>query len=543
VHLAKDGRRIPVEIHAHRFELNGKPMVLADVRDITKRLQSEGELRKLSRAVEQSPVSIIITDNQARIEYVNPKFVEMTGYTLAEVAGKPPLFMHSGEAVFDRDSANKELWATIMAGREWRGEFQTKRKSGGACWESVSISPIKGANGNITHFVILKEDITKHKQLEGELRQAQKMEAFGSLSAGVAHDFNNILTAILCNVELMQNDRQLDPVQQEALGEIKTAGERAANLTRQLLLFSRQKPMQTKLVQVNEVVENMGKMLRRLIGEHILLRTLYCGGETPVIADASMLEQVLLNLTVNSRDAMANGGELTIRTEALTIPEATGRRKSGRFICFRVSDTGSGISAQDLEHIFEPFFTTKEVGKGTGLGLATVFGIVEQHKGWIEVESNPGSGTTFHIFLPRHEAVADTDSIQKPKGRAQGGSETILLVEDEPALRKLARTVLTRLGYKVHEASSAVAAIEVWQQQQAEIALLFTDMVMPGKMTGLELSQRLVKDKPNLKVVYTSGYTDEMLKEGSELRHAPNFLEKPYGTEVLSRKIRAALDS
>lgn len=542
-HIAKDGRRIPVEIHAHLFELNGKTMVLADVSDITGRLQAEDQLRKLSRAVEQSPVSIIITDDQARIEYVNPKFVEMTGYSVAEVVGKPPLFLQSGEAVFGHDSARKKLWATISAGREWRGEFQNKRKDGGAFWESVSISPIKAANGNITHFVILKEDITKHKQLEGEFRQAQKMEAFGSLSAGVAHDFNNILTAILCNVELMQGEGELSALQEEAVGEIKTAGERAANLTRQLLLFSRQKPMQTKLVQVNEVVENMGKMLRRLIGEHIQLKAQYCAGETPVIADASMLEQVLLNLTVNSRDAMPKGGELTICTEMVTIGEAVGRRRNGRFIRFSVSDTGSGISAQDMEHIFEPFFTTKEVGKGTGLGLATVFGIVEQHQGWIEVESEPGSGTAFHIFLPRHEVKADTEFIPKPKGKVQGGSETILLVEDEPALRKLARTVLTRLGYKVHEASSAVSAVEVWQQYREEIALLFTDMVMPGKMTGLELSNRLTKEKPGLKVVYTSGYTDEMLKEGSELRHSPNFLEKPYGTEVLLRKIRTALDN
>jgi len=542
-HIAKNGRRIPVEVHAHLFELNGKPMVLGDVRDITQRLQAQDELRKLSRAVDQSPVSIIITDSQARIEYVNPKFVEMTGYTLAEVAGKPPLFMHSGEAVFGHESVHKKLWATITAGREWKGEFQNKRKCGAAFWESVSISPIKAANGAITHFVILKEDITKHKQLEGEFRQAQKMEAFGSLSAGVAHDFNNILTAILCNVELIQGDSDLNANQQEALGEIKTAGERAANLTRQLLLFSRQKPMQTKLVQVNDVVENMGKMLRRLIGEHIQLKTQYCAGDTPVIADPSMLEQVLLNLTVNSRDAMADGGELTIATETMTVTEATGRRRCGHFVRFSVSDTGSGISPEDMEHIFEPFFTTKEVGKGTGLGLATVFGIVEQHKGWIEVETTVGSGTTFHIFLPRHEVAADTDFIQKPKSQVQGGTETILLVEDEPALRKLARTVLTRLGYKVYEASSALAAIEVWQEHQAEIALLFTDMVMPGKITGLELSKRLVKAKPGLKVVYTSGYTDEMLKEGSELRHSPNFLEKPYGTEVLSRKIRAALDN
>lgn len=516
-------------------------VVIQDV--ITERKQAEEQLRKLSRAVEQSPVAIVITDNQARIEYVNPKFTQMTGYALADVTGTHPLFMQSGEPLFKHDGIYKNLWDKIATGQEWHGEFQNRKKTGELFWESVSISPIKAANGTITHFVILKEDITRHKQLEGEFRQAQKMEAFGSLAAGVAHDFNNILTAILCNAELMQGDTELNELQSEALAEIKTSGDRAANLTRQLLLFSRQKPMQTKRVQLNEVVENISKMLRRLIGENIHLKTRYCGGETPVVADPGMLEQVLVNLAVNSRDAMPRGGDLIITTEPVTIHQPVARQRSGRFIRFSVSDTGTGITEENLQHIFEPFFTTKDVGKGTGLGLATVFGIVEQHQGWIEVESHVGSGTTFHIFLPRYESAGDTEIIVKPKERTPGGTESILLVEDEPALRKLARSILTRVGYKVYEAGTAAAALEIWRHYQADIALLFTDMVMPGKMSGLELAQQMLQDKPGLKVMYTSGYTDEMLKEGSELRNSPNFLEKPYGTDVLLRKIRKTLDA
>ncbi|MDR3456837.1 MAG: PAS domain S-box protein [Verrucomicrobiae bacterium] len=540
--VAKDGRRIPVEIHSHMIELNGQPVVMSETRDLTDWKQSEEQLRKLSRAMEQSPVSIVITNPKGNIEYVNPKFINVTGYTLAEVAGKNPRFLKSSNPTVDQVKQYKQLWATILSGNEWHGEFQNRKKNGELFWESASISPITDPDGKITHFLAVKEDITSQKLLEAEFRQAQKMEAFGRLAAGVAHDFNNMLTAILCSTQIFEIGNPLDEYQLGALAEITEAANRAASLTRQLLMFSRRQAIQLKVLEVNDVTDGMSKMLRRLIGENISLKTRYGTGGTPVFADPNMLEQVLLNLSVNSRDAMPKGGELTICTEAVTITEATGRRKPGRFIRLSVSDTGSGISAQNLEHIFEPFFTTKEVGKGTGLGLATVFGIVEQHKGWIEVESEIGRGTTFHIFLPRHEATAETGFIQRSKPRERGGKEVILLVEDELSVRTLARNILTRHGYQVYEAGSGQAALDVWQQHGPQIDLLFTDMVMPGQMTGLELGQQLLKDKPGLKLVYTSGYTDEMLDEGSELLKSSYFLNKPYSPELLLRMLRTALD-
>ncbi len=523
-----------------------KEMALLEeiAKDISFALDNLGvrqKARQLSLAVEQSSVSIMITDSKGTIEYVNPRFLRVTGYALDEVLGQNPRFLKSGPTTPDQARQYRKLWAAILAGREWNGEFRNKKKNGELYWESTAISPITDLHGRITHFLAVKEDTTKQKFLEDELRQAQKMEAFGRLSAGVAHDFNNLLTAIMGNLEMLQLGRPLEAEQQEAVLEIAKAGERAANLTRQLLLFSRRKAMQPKVLELKAVVESVVKMLRRLIGENITLQERHAAEDTWVLADLGMLEQILMNLSVNSRDAMPRGGRLTIETAAVTIEEATARRQTGQFIRLSVSDTGCGMTPEIMAHIFEPFYTTKEVGKGTGLGLATVFGIVEQHQGWIEVESQVDCGTTFHVYLPHHSVKGDTDFIPRPPAANPSGRETILVVEDEAAVRGLARNILKRHGYQVHEADSASAALEVWRQHQAEIALLFTDMVMPGELNGMELSQRLLKDKPGLKVVYTSGYTVEMVKANSELLQAQNFLQKPYLPEVLLRTIRAAL--
>jgi two-component system NtrC family sensor kinase len=539
IDVAKDGRRIPVEIHTHMIELNGQPTVLSEVRDLTEQRASEEQLRKLSLAVEQSPVSIVITDPQGNIEYVNPKFVSVTGYAMAEVLGKNPRVLKSG---LDQAELHEKLWATISAGREWHGEFCNKKKNGELFWESVSISPIKAPDGAITHFLAVKEDISAHKKLENEFRQAQKMEAFGRLAAGVAHDFNNMMTSVLCSAEILELDGPLAPTQKEAVTEIVAAANRATALTRQLLMFSRRQAVQLKVFELNDVVENMGKMLRRLIGEDISLKTHYGPGGSPVLADPGMLEQVLMNLAVNSRDAMPNGGDLLIQTANIEITKPTSRQQAGRFVRLSVSDSGCGIAPGNLEHIFEPFFTTKEVGKGTGLGLATVFGIVEQHKGWIEVESQVERGTTFHIYLPRQNQVAAESAVTPFAARQRGGKETILVVEDDQSLRAIARRILSQFGYRIFEAGSGPEALGIWQQRQSEIDLLFTDVVMPGKMSGVELARRLAQDKPGLKVVYASGYTDEMLNENSALRQTRNFIEKPYSPAILLRQIRTALD-
>jgi PAS domain S-box-containing protein len=515
--------------------------VLGTYEDVTERKQMDEKVRQLSRAVEQSPVSIVITNKDGNIEYVNRKFTEVTGYSFSEAIGKNPRILKSGEMPAE---VYQRMWKCIRDGQEWRGEFHNRKKNGELFWELSMISPIFNAAGAITHYLAVKEDITERKQLEEQLRQSQKMEAFGQLAGGIAHDFNNLLTIIQGNVALLQEPSNSD--QAGGLVEISKAAERAANLTRQLLTFSRRQVFQPKPLDLNEVVANTSKMLQRLIGEHIGLETHFAPGGAPIQADRTMMEQILMNLAVNSRDAMTKGGRLIIQTASVAVSEADAetnpKSRPGSFIRLKITDTGCGMTPETLERIFEPFFTTKEVGKGTGLGLATVFGIVEQHHGWIEVESKLNSGTTFCIHLPR---LAESEKSQTEFSRApevRGGNETILLVEDEAPVRSLARTVLEQKGYHVIEADSGPSALELWKQHRDTIDLLLTDMVMPGGISGQELAKRLLSEKPGLKVIYNSGYTDEMLGENSPLRDNPNFMEKPFGLHQLLKQVRDCLD-
>jgi PAS domain S-box-containing protein len=540
-YLRVDNSRVAVEVSAVPVVFHGDQGALVFVRDVTERKQMDEKVRQLSRAVEQSPVSIVITNKDGNIEYVNRKFTDVTGYSFSEAMGKNPRILKSGELPAE---LYQRMWECIRNGQEWRGEFHNRKKNGELFWELSVISPIFNAAGAITHYLAVKEDITERKQLEEQLRQSQKMEAFGQLAGGIAHDFNNLLTIIQGNVALLQEPSNSD--QAGGLVEIAKAAERAANLTRQLLTFSRRQIFQPKLFDLNEIVANTSKMLQRIIGEHIGLETHFAPGGAPIKADRTMMEQILMNLAVNSRDAMPKGGRLIIQTAAVVVSEAdteaNPKARPGLFIRLKITDTGCGMAPETLDRIFEPFFTTKEIGKGTGLGLATVFGIVAQHHGWIEVESKLNSGTSFHIYLPR---LAESDKSQTEFSRApdvRGGNETILLVEDEAPVRSLARMVLEQKGYRVIEADSGLSALELWQQHRDTIDLLLTDMVMPGGISGQELARRLLSEKPGLKVVYNSGYTDEMLGENSPLRDNPNFMEKPFGPHRLLKQVRDCLD-
>jgi two-component system NtrC family sensor kinase len=507
--------------------------VLAMGRDITALKRSEEELRKLSRVVVQSPASIMITDTDGVIEYVNPKFCEVTGYTAEEVIGKKPSLLKSGETPAEE---YEQLWATVRAGKEWRGEFHNKKKSGELYWESASISPIHGADGGISHLLAIKEDITDHKRLEEELRRAQKMEAFGQLAGGVAHDFNNVLTVIQGNAAAL-NDPSISAVERLALAdEILQAADRAARLTRQLLLFSRKKPAQLRPLDLNAVVADTADMLRRLIGEHISLETRFAPGGAPVRADLGMMEQVLMNLVVNARDAMPEGGRVVIETGAVAAAD-------GPRVRLAVRDNGRGIAPEHLPHVFEPFFTTKDVGKGTGLGLATVFGIVQQHGGTIDLESRVGEGTTVEVLLARSdEGAAAPSPREAPMPRAERGSESLLVVEDDASVRALVRRVLEREGYRVLEAASAIAALELWAARRDEIALVLTDMVMPGGMGGREMGARMLAERPDLPIIYSSGYTEDVVGDVSTLRGNARMLDKPYEPGALVRTVRASLD-
>jgi len=423
-------------------------------------------------------------------------------------------------------------------------EAEVLRADGGAVPVHVCSSKIELYDRPFT--LTLLRDISERRLLEDQFRQSQKMEAIGRLAGGIAHDFNNLLAVIQMQSSLLLLDAVADPAAvREGVNQIMAASERAARLTRQLLTFSRRSVRQSADIDLGEVAGNMTKLLRSLLGEDVMLETRFAPSLPLVNADPGMMEQVVMNLAVNARDAMPEGGRLLIALDAKTVDEdhlrAHPQARTGSFVCLGVTDTGSGIAKEDLPHIFEPFFTTKAVGKGTGLGLATVFGIIEQHHGWIEVQSVVGSGTTFRAYLPALSKSA-TAAAEVVKPLVRGGDETILLVEDEDALRTLAGAVLERQGYHVLTASSAAEAIKRWDERRARVDLLLTDLIMPGGMSGDQLADELTRRQPGLKVIFTSGYSNDLLQQRSHLRPGVDFIAKPYPVSDLAVIVRRRLD-
>ncbi len=532
------------------YDAAGKPIrKLGAMTDITERKQAETELfnsrQMLRTVIDTIPQRVFWKDRNLVFAGCNQPFAEDCGFKEpGALVGKTDYETESAEMADRYRADDLKVMETDQARINYE-EPQIKA-NGVKGWLRTSKAPLHDKDGHVIGVLGTYEDITDRKQLEEQLRQSQKMEAFGQLAGGVAHDFNNLLTIIQGNVSLIQIEAPTNPEQAACLQDIARATERAANLTRQLLTFSRRQIFQPRPLDLNETVAQTTKMLHRLIGEHIGLGTLYAPGIAPVTADRNMMEQILINLAVNARDAMPKGGKLVIATALVTVSEAEAfaapNKRPGSFVRLSISDTGTGIAPEHMEHIFEPFFTTKDVGKGTGLGLATVFGIVSQHQGWIEVESQLNCGTTFHIFLPRlMETAHERPDLPKPEVLARG-KETILIVEDEAPLRTLSRKVLERQGYRVIEAESGPDALFLWEKNRDRVDLLLTDMVMPGGLSGFELAEKLRAEKPGLKVIYNSGYTDEMLGENSPLRDNPNFMEKPFAPDTLLRQVRDCLD-
>jgi PAS domain S-box-containing protein len=510
--------------------------------DITDRKQAEDAHARLATAVEQAAESIVITDTRGKILYVNPAFEKVTGYTAAEAQGQNPRILKSGlqDAEFYR-----RMWNVLRQGEVWSGHFSNQRKDGTCFEEEATISPIRDTRGNIINYVAVKRDVTREKQLESQFRQSQKMEAFGQLAGGVAHDFNNILGIIMMQAGLLRTLAPDLPEVTNMATDISRAAERGANLTRQLLLFSRRQTLQPRDLDANEIVTSITKMLRRIVGEDVRMQLKFAAHPAWVHADAGMLDQVLMNLTVNSRDAMPEGGDLLIETSIVDLDEFAAqqspRARPGAFVCLSVSDTGGGIPAHILPRIFEPFFTTKEVGKGTGLGLATVFGIVQQHDGWVDVYSEPGLGTTFRVYLPRLTRDVDPKALAPEEQPLSSGNETILLVEDESELRSVVVRSLSKLGYRVLEAANGREALDLWERHASEIRLLLTDMVMPGGMNGKELAKQLQQANPALKFIYASGYSVEVAGKDLELHDGVNFLAKPFVMHKLAEILRNQL--
>lgn len=511
------------------------------VSDITVRKRTDEELRKLSSAVTQSPVSVVITDLEGSIEYVNPKFTEVTGYSFEEVRGQNPRILKSGETL---PSEYEKMWNTITSGGEWRGEFHNKRKDGSLFWEMAFIAPIRDAAGRTTHFIGIKEEITQQKKLEEQYLQAQKMEAIGQLAGGVAHDFNNILQALVGYSSLLLDRLPEQDETHEFAEEIVRGTERASALTRQLLAFSRRQVLEMEDLDLNDVVQGVMKMVQRIIGEDIEVRMLEGERLGLVHADRGQVEQVLLNLCVNARDAMPIGGTLTIETKNVAMDteycSAHVWATPGQYVLLSVTDTGCGMDAETQARVFEPFFTTKEPGKGTGLGLATVYGIVRQHQGIVQVYSEVGKGTTLKVYLPTLER-AKTVRRAKATERARGGTETVLVVEDDDTGRKLAARILESAGYRVLLAVNGEEALDVFEKHGGGIHLLLLDVIMP-KMGGKAVYDTLAQRHPNLRFLFASGYSANVMPTGITPEEGIELIQKPYAPDMLLRKVRHVLD-
>jgi len=511
------------------------------VTDRTRALESSNaELRRseerFAKAFRASPIPFAIqTLRENRFVDVNDAFRHMTGFGRAELIGRTPMEIHLC-IDYPAPALGEERPIRHV-------EAQVSTKNGDLRTALVSVERIT-LDGE-PHLLLMVLDISERLHLESQLRQAQKMEAIGQLAAGVAHDFNNLLTIIQGHASLQltlsgHNDDTVDSLQQ-----IAAASERAADLTRQLLAFSRRQVMRPRVVQMNALIRDLTVMLRRLIGEQVELRSVLAEDLPAVWADQTGLEQVIMNLTLNARDAMPRGGIITIGTGTMQITEAdlelNPEAAPGRYVVLTVTDTGTGMDATTRARIFEPFFTTKETNKGTGMGLATVYGITKQHDGWIDVSTELGKGSQFRVFLPTTDRPAEPPESAMFPTTASGDASTILVVEDDEAVRCLVKEVLDHNGYRVLEAEHGEAALKVWKEHGSEIDLLLTDMVMPGSVNGLELSQRLLAEQPDLKVIYTSGYSSELFGSDIQLEDGRNYLPKPYLSAKLTSILRKAL--
>ena len=510
-------------------QLNAKSLERS-VRYAIERKRAEKQIQKLAAFPRTNPNPVLEFAAEGTMTYCNDAAQKMAASLGADslVSFLPP--------------KSSDIIAECLFKSENKMNLLTTNKGRTIAWSFIPIAASRTVH-------VYANEITERLNLEEQLRHSMKMEAIGQLAAGVAHDFNNILTIIQGHADLLRKDPYFKTQGSKPVDQIRIAADRAGKLIRQLLMFSRKQVMQPRYLDLNEVIGNITGMLQRLLGEHITFEFVATRNLPAIYADVGMIEQVLVNLSINARDAMINGGKLILNIteqhfEPITTvfnPEA----RPGDFVALSVKDTGCGMNSTTLAHLFEPFFTTKEIGKGTGLGLATVYGIVKQHHGWIVVDSQVGAGSTFTIFFPAASKPAAISSHEPnpPELPAPGGTETLLVVEDEPALRELVVSILELYGYKIYQAESGVAAFKIWDKHKKEIDLLLTDMVMPEGVSGRQLAEKLQQEDPDLKVIYTSGYSPGMAGQDIALLEGFNFLAKPYPPQRLAQVVRECLDN
>lgn len=512
-------------------------------REIAERSKAEASLRKFSVAVEHSPLSIVITDTNGTIEYVNQHFVALTGYSLVESIGANPRILKAGETSSEE---YKRLWDTILAGGEWRGEFHNRKKDGVLFWEQAYISPIRDKNNRITNFIAIKEDITDRKQLESQLRHSQKMEAIGQLAGGIAHDFNNILTAIIGYASIMQLKlADTSPLKKNA-EQIAATAERGAALTQGLLAFSRKQATNPMLVNLNEILGRVHQLLLRLISEDINLEIILSPQALPVMADSVQIEQVLMNLATNARDALPKGGAIVITADRIKIDSdfvlSSGFGQPGEYALLTFTDNGEGMEGEVVKRIFEPFYTTKELGKGTGLGLSIVYGIIKKHGGYITCHSKVGAGTSFHVYLPLvTESPLSEEKVSAGSSMPEKGADVILVAEDNEIARDFSKDILEEFGYSVLLARDGEETLEVFKENINRIDLIILDVIMP-KLNGREVYDAVMAIAPSMKILFCSGYSKEDIVSQGALGQEMNFLAKPFTPKELLIKIREVLD-
>ncbi len=541
----KDGSEFPVEISLSPLQTEDGLLVTSIIRDITERKRVEAALRQkdedLRALVERAPYGIYRSNVAGKFHLLNRALVDMLGYD----SEKELLALDMATQVYaDPRQRAQFIEQHRETGRFVNVEVEWKRKDGKLITVRLSGHSFPGENPGDTIFEVVAEDITQQRSLEQQVRHSQKMEAIGRLTGGIAHDFNNLLTLVYGYSELLQERIGRGHPARSAVEEIQKAAERATTLTKQLLAFSRNQPQKPEIFSLNTAVEQMEKMLRRVIGEDITLVLSLEPAPAEIKAEPGQVEQILMNFTVNARDAMPRGGRLTLRTENIVLAEHDSLRSPdlspGPYVVLSVSDTGVGMDAEILARIFEPFFTTKEKDKGTGLGLATVYGIVKQSGGLVTVFSQPGEGTTFQIFFPRLGQDPALNKQARKITAAPGGDRTVLLVEDEDSLRRVAQEFLTLSGYTVLSAADGEEALNLAGQHRDTIHLLVTDMVMPG-MSGRELASRLLRLRPDIKILYISGYTYEEVLPSDKTAPEGAFLQKPFALDALAIKVRELL--